>query len=96
MGFEEAPSLRRGQHPYWEEEGGLALKLPLGDILHGMCHTSIKSSLLSDQRSRHLRSSQVILILFVGEVTARGKEDPPETRVSAKRPCHWNTGQHTF
>lgn len=33
MGLEEVPSLRREQHPYWEEEGGLALKLPLGDKL---------------------------------------------------------------
>ena len=96
MGFEEVPSLRREQHPYWEEEGGLALKLPLGYMLHDTCHTSIKSSLLGDQSSRHLRSSQVILILFVSEVTARGKEDPPETRVSAQRPCHWNTGQYTI
>ena len=43
MGFEEAPSQRREQHPYWEEEGGLALKLPLGDMLHDMCLTSIES-----------------------------------------------------
>ena len=82
MGFEEAPFPRREQHPYWEKEDGLALKLPLGAILHDMCHTSIKLPLLRDQSSHLLRSSQVILILFVGEVTARGKADTPETRVS--------------
>ena len=88
MGLEEVPSLRREQHPYWEEEGGLALKLTLGGMLHGMYHTSIKSLRKLSKFPSFTVQLQVILILLVCGVTARGKEDPPETRVSAQRPCH--------
>ena len=63
MGLEEVPSLRREQHPYWEEEGGLALKLTLGGMLHGMYHTSIKSFLKLTKFPSFTVQLQVILII---------------------------------